>query len=790
MASACAVWVIRLDRQVISGFDAHLHSQPTVVYASRLILQQGQAVEPMMLRDRLDRLGYRQVTALPARPGDYRWLEVDPGEERGWGVIQLVSRSGDRLLSARQVESTDAAGHTLLSLTVEDGTLTMITTPDQQAGPAVVMLGAEPLGVLAGPNRLSMRSIDLEQVPPILLAAILTMEDRRFWNHPGVDVRAIVRAFLVNIRAGRIVQGGSTVTQQLVKNLFLGHEKTYQRKVTEAIMAILLEVHYSKQTILEAYLNSIYFGARRGVGGTGAQAVIGIGEAATFYFGRSVYELSIAEQALLAAMIKSPVRYEPGHFQTDGHATSRRNLVLQQLELDDVITPEMSEAARRTPVTAWRQPEVMAGNAPYVVDWVQQQLTEAAVTQGRLTVTTPGAEIITTIDPHLQRVAESAIRRGLATLDRQRPETDTTGAATLQAALVALDPRTGAVKALVGGRDYQRSQFNRAVKALRQPGSLFKPVVYLAALERQSNALPLFTLASVVHDEPITLQAGGQPWSPKNVDLTYRGAVTFRQVAESSLNAATVHIAAEVGFDRVVALAQAVGASGGRIIPPLPSVALGAMEATPLEMATLYATLANGGRRVTPHVIEWLIEAQGEGHTGVEVWPKPPPVEAVSPEVAYLVTSLLSGVIDHGTGRRVRSLGFDRPAAGKTGTSSHLHDAWFAGYTPELVALVWVGYDQPKPIGLTGSQAALPIWTQFMQQALDGEPLREFVRPEGIISRKIDPATGKLATWRCPGGAEEWFIAGTEPRESCAGQGTIDVVQGWLKRAWQRLRGN
>jgi penicillin-binding protein 1B len=424
----------------------------------------------------------------------------------------------------------------------------------------------------------------------------------------------------------------------------------------------------------------------------------------------------------------------------------------------------------------------MTGGAAYIIDWVQQLLAERAAQAGELVAVAPGQPVITTIDPALQRAAESAVREGLARAEQgsaRRADSEP-----LQAALVAIDPRTGAIKALVGGRNYQQSQFNRVVQARRQPGSLFKPVVYLAALERSGTGPPPFTLASIVDDEPITLEAGGMSWTPQNVDLVYRGPVTFRQVAESSLNAATVRIAATVGFDQVVRMARRTGASDHEL-PALPSVALGALETTPLEMARFYAMLAGGGRRVEPRMID-LMFRPGDGADAPRLGPEA--AVAASPEAAYLVTSLLGGVIDRGTGRLVRAMGFDRPAAGKTGTSSDLHDAWFAGYTPELVALVWVGYDRPKSIGLTGAQAALPIWTRFMQQALSDVPVSDFEPPEGVVSRRIDPASGALATWRCPESVPEWFIAGTEPTTVCQGEGPAGVVRGWLARAWDWLR--
>jgi penicillin-binding protein 1B len=775
-----ALWLIVLDREVVNGFEAHLHRQPAVIYASRLTIHQGEAIDHDALTARLERLGFQASTDDPADPGKYHWREPN--------LLQLTLRSSDALLPSEHASPPDDQ---LVTLTLRAGQVTAVRASDQSLA-AALLIDAEPLGVIAGAHRLSIRPVRLAEAPPVLLFAILTMEDRRFWTHHGIDLRAMGRAALADWRAGRIVEGGSTLTQQLVKNLFLGHEQTLRRKATEAVMALLLEAHYSKETIFEAYLNSIYFGPRTGAVGEGAQAVIGVGEAAEFYFGRPVSRLSVAEQAQLAAMIKSPARYAPGHGpEGDGAAQSRRNLVLRRLADARIIAPAVSRAAQAEPVTSAAPTALMQGSAPYVVDWVAQVLEERAAADGRMTAAPPGSRIVTTIDPVLQQAAEAAVRDGLAQLDkltvsRHLGRADRSGKTAsdepLQAALVAIDPRTGTIKALVGGRDYRQSQFNRVVRARRQPGSLFKPIVFLAALERAEDGVPPYTLASVVPDEPITLEAGGKAWTPKNIDLSYRGPVTFRQVAERSLNAATVQIAATVGFDRIVEMAKATGASGDRTLPALPSVALGALEATPLQMATAYATLADQGTRIEPSVVDLMIDP--DRGTALP-WPASAATPAVSPEAAYLVTSLLSGVIDRGTGRMVRVLGFDRPAAGKTGTSSGLHDAWFAGYTPELVALVWVGYDQPRSIGLTGAQAALPVWTRFMRQAMEGEAVSSFTPPSGVVSRRIDPLSGTLASWKCADGVQEWFLVGTEPTDPCNGRGLLGIVRGWFGRARQ-----
>ena len=589
------------------------------------------------------------------------------------------------------------------------------------------------------------RPVLLEEVLPHLTGAILAVEDRRFLSHGGLDLRAIARAAWVNLRHGGLVQGGSTVTQQLAKNLYLTPHRTFWRKAREAALALLLELKYPKEAILESYLNAVYFGQRGGV------PIRGVEEASRFYFGVPVQRLTLPQATLLAALIRGPNLYSP--FRDPGRARERRALVLRRMREEGMITAEQEAESSAAPLGI-RAAEEAEAEAPYFVDYTLQALEEAGGAVGAAP-----ARVFTTLDPLLQRAAAAAVRRGLARLERRyphlrrgRPEER------LQAALVALDVRTGAVLALVGGREYRESQFNRAVQARRQPGSLFKPFVYLAALTPAEGS-PAFTGATLVEDAPLTLLSGGKPWSPENYDGLFRGPVTVRTALEQSLNVPTVRVAGAVGLERVVGAARAVGITSP--LTPVPSLALGTSEVTLLEVTAAYAALASGGRRVTPQPV--VAVALGEEVYREELAPGP---EAVSPQAAFLLTHLLRGTLTRGTAADAAALGLSRPAAGKTGTTDDFRDAWFVGYTPAIAVGVWVGFDRQESLRLGGSVAALPIWVDFLESLPVDEPA-DFPVPPGVLFRMVDPGTGGLATWECPIRVEEAFVEGTEPTAAC-----------------------
>jgi penicillin-binding protein 1B len=585
------------------------------------------------------------------------------------------------------------------------------------------------------------RPIRASDAPIALINAVLAVEDRRFFEHNGLDPRGLARAAWANIRARRVTEGGSTLTQQLVKNRLLTPERTLTRKLREAWLATLIEWRYSKWQILEAYLNEVYLGQR------GPRAIRGMGAASRAYFDKEVHQLTAGEAALLAGMVRAPNVYSPA--VDPARARERRDVVLARMRDIGALDRAAYDRARREPVRARTRPR-SGQPAPYFTDHVRRDVEER---HGH------GARIVTTLDLALQRFAENAVAAGLDQLESRHPGVRRSDPrARLQAALVALDAATGEIRAFVGGRDYQSSQFDRVTLARRQPGSAFKPFVYVAALRPREGGLP-FTAATMVDDAPITVMVNGKPWAPRNYEDRYEGRVTVRRAFEQSLNGATVRIAQVVGAPAILATARAFGL--GEQMAPVPALALGAFEVTPLDLARAYVPMANDG--VAPSAARAIREVHLANGRVLKPGEDAPPAIAMSPAEAYLMTSLLRGVVRSGTGSPTQQLGLRGDFAGKTGTTNDGRDAWFVGYSSRLVTAVWVGFDDGTAHGLPGSIAALPIWTQFMKQATDAYPAPEFAAPAGIVMANIDPTTGKLANEACPLAVRETFLAGTEP---------------------------
>jgi penicillin-binding protein 1B len=610
------------------------------------------------------------------------------------------------------------------------------------------------------------RPVPLAALPPHVIHAVLAAEDHRFYEHPGVDVRAVGRALWTNLRRAALIQGGSTLTQQLVKNTWLTPRRTLGRKVREVVLALALERRHGKAAILDAYLNGIYLGQH------GSLAIHGIGAAARSYFGKEAERLTLGEAALLAGLIRAPNSHSP--VQHPDRARVRRDAVLRRMHALGWIDERARAAAAREAVRPARVPPPGL-RAPYFVDTVRSQVEQAAIDGPPAPA---GLRIYTTLDPVLQRAAEAAVLHGLDRLEGQMPHLRRRDPAIrLQAALVALDARTGEVRALVGGRDYGVSQFNRVTHARRQPGSAFKPFVYLAALGAGPRGEPPhLTAASLVEDRPLTVQTGPASWTPRNYQNRFEGTVPVRRALEQSLNAATVWIAETVGLEAVVQAARRAGFTSR--LAAVPALSLGSFEVTPLELAAAYAPLANGGDRITPTVLRAVVDREGS----VIDRTLAPPVPAIPPEEAFLLTHLLAGVVDRGTGAPARLLGVQGPVAGKTGTTNEGRDAWFVGYTPRLVALVWVGFDGPDVMRLSGAQAALPIWADFMRTALRVVPGEPFAPPPAIVFRDVDPVNGKLATTWCPLIIREAFLTGTEPREECPDHGPSEFFRSFFRR--------
>lgn len=588
----------------------------------------------------------------------------------------------------------------------------------------------------------------LSDVPEALIRALVATEDTRYYSHRGVDYRGIARALYRNVRSGKILEGGSTLTQQLAKVLFLTPERSYLRKIKEMALALKIEQRYTKQEVLTLYLNQIYFGS----------GAYGVEAAAQTYFGKQVKDLTLAECALLAGIPRSPKYYSP--FKSRESAFARRAHVLNRLVATGSITEEQAREASRIPLPT--QPAVQhkgPAPAPYFVEYIRQKVEERF---GSSILYSGGLNIYTSINTTLQGHAERALIAGLGKLD---PKLDRRHKhlQPLQAAIIALDPATSHIRAMVGGRDFSKSQFNRAWQALRQPGSAFKPIVYAAAIERG------FSATDMLSDTPMSIKVDAKKtWTPENFTRTYQGDVTLRKALAQSLNVPTVRLISKIGIEETIRYARTLG-----IKSPLKSVlplALGSSDVTLLDLTSAYSVFANGGIRLEPVAILSITDSSGRVLSSSD----PLPVQAMKPETAYIITNLLKGVIERGTGWKARELG--RPVAGKTGTTNDYRDAWFIGYTPSLVTGVWVGFDDQRSLGhkATGSRAALPVWLDFMKHAHQNQDPVDFSIPNGILFRNVDPRTGLLSTEHCKQSLREAFLPGTEPRKFCEEKLPVD----------------
>jgi penicillin-binding protein 1B len=703
---------------------------PSRLYAQPLVLRDGIALAQADLVKVLNDLKYEERDS-PSAAGEFAVSEKS---------LVLVPRP-----------SPDAAGEAVAVVFDKDH-VKEIRGLKSKKRYATQTLEPELITYLFDQSREKRRFVKFEELPDNLVKAVLAIEDRRFFSHAGLDPLRIIGAALRNLRAESYIQGGSTITQQLVKNFFLTPERTVRRKAQEALLALVLERRASKQEILELYLNEVYFGQ------AGSFSINGVGEAARMYFRKDVGNLALTESALLAGMIQSPNPYNP--YRHVRRATERRNQVIHAMREAGFLEEGAEKAAIAEPLKV-DPPTLDSAEAPYFVDLVSTQLEQRYDSRD---LTTQNLSIHTSLDLRLQAIAQRALSNGLANDEKMIRKKQTK--APVQGCLIALQPKSGAILALVGGRSYGASQYNRVIQARRQPGSTFKPFVYLTAFEATFDdpALPPITPATVVEDTPTVFFFEDKEYIPQNYEDDYEGNVTLRRALSKSLNVATVKVAEMVGYDRIANLwSKKLGI--GTAIKPYPAVALGAFEATPFEMATAYNVLANGGLKVEPVAVLGVTDEKGQT---LEQHNPQPPARVVHEETAFLVTSMLRSVLDEGTGAAARGLGFSAEAAGKTGTTNDLRDAWFAGYTPDLLCVVWVGYDDNTPINLSGARAALPIWVEFMKAAVSGMKPRPFDVPaENVIFVDIDKDTGLLAGPECTRRRSEAFIAGTEPTEIC-----------------------
>ncbi|MGQ9531646.1 MAG: transglycosylase domain-containing protein [Desulfotomaculales bacterium] len=609
---------------------------------------------------------------------------------------------------------------------LDPGSATVLYDRD---GRLITRIGAE--------NR---ESVPLKGIPPVVRDAFIAVEDVRFYEHPGVDLRAIARAAWNNLRGGRVVEGGSTITQQLVKNSFLKPERTWQRKIQEVVLALMVERRFTKDEILEMYLNRIYLG----------EGAYGVQAAAQVYFGKNVSDLNLPEAALLAGLTKAPSLYSP--FRNPEGALERRNLVLDNMLKYNLITAAQHRAARATPLRL--NPDPRARNRypyPYFVDYVTEEL---IARYGETAVFRGGLKVYTTLDPKLQQAAEEVLADA-----RYFPksERDANNILQPQAAVAAVEPNTGYIRALVGGREHtHKRSFNRATMPPgRPPGSAFKPIIdYGPAIEFLGKAP-----ASVVDDIPTTFGN----YAPRNYDGRYRGLITYREALTYSVNVAAVKVLQEVGLPQAIQFAGRLGFTAFDPARDGLSLALGGMTygVTPLQMAAAYAAFAANGIYAAPMAVTKVERPDGTYDDF-----RPARTRAMKPTTAYLITSMLQSVVERGTGTRAA---LDRPVAGKTGTSDEGRDAWFVGYTPDLAAAVWLGYDQPRPMPLVyGGSYAAPIWKAIVSRALSGTPPRSFAVPEGIVSATVDSKSGLLPGPNTPPEhtVTDLFAEGTVPTKA------------------------
>ena len=713
------------------GLSGDLFVRTSGIYAAPRQIRSGSSLKVAEIVAQLKRVGYlERGTTKNEKRGQYtvrgNVVEITPGDD---AVID-----GEKAFRRLRVSF---GGNGIQSIS------------DLKSGEqlAVAELEPEMISSVLNEGREKRKNIEFKDLPPQLVEAICVIEDQQFFEHYGVNWRGILRAFIRNTEEGRITSGGSSITSQLVKNLFLTKEQSYKRKLSEAYIAILLEQRLTKEQIFAMYCNIAYLGQRTSF------SINGVGEAARSYFDKDISQLTLAESCMLAGIIRSPNHYAP--FKHPERAEERRNVVINEMLRLNKITEAEAERAKATSLGLKGSGggRLDVSEAPYFVDYLTKQI-ERNYDDG--TGSKKSLRVYSTIDLDLQRAAYQAVTRQMTALQKifAKRKGGTDG---LQTALVAMNAKTGEVLAMVGGKDYQSSQFNRATDAKRQPGSVFKPFVYAAAINTAEYGGDVITPATLLMDEAKTFTYGfGEEYKPNNYGDTFTNKnVTVRDALVFSKNVVTVELAERVGFSEIARLAEKAGLPRPQTYP---SMALGVAEATPLQIASAYTMFANKGRRTAPTVIKRVTNASG---ATVDT-PAKDARQVLSPQVAYVMTSMMQDVLNRGTGARVRQMGFKATAAGKTGSS---RDGWFAGYTPNLVCAVYVGFDDNSDLKMTGGEAAAPIWADFMSRALALHPDLggDFEDPGGLIALDIDPTTGMLAKNSGVNPRHELFIEGTEP---------------------------
>ena len=735
-------WYLR--DHIEQRFSARRWSVPSKVFSDTTLLYPGQRINQILLKDKLGALGYRHVSHQPAQKGE---LQVSPD------AITIF-------LNDLKTPWNNRRGFPVRIAMTEGIIESILRSADGEAVP-ILELEPEEISLFFGSERERRQLISIQEVPGHLIHAVLAAEDSRFYQHAGVDFRGILRALITNLRHGSIRQGGSTLTQQLAKNYFLTPARTLSRKLKEVLISLIIELEYEKEEILEIYLNEIYLGQK------GPVAINGVGEASYFYFGKPVRELSRAEAATIAGLIKAPNHYRP--YQDKDRCLSRRNFVLTAMHNKGWLSKADLQADLKVPLKTVGF-TVHGKKAPYFVDYLEQQLKTLYRPKD---LTSLGLSIYTTLDSQVQSAAENALAKGLARLERMKPELHRDDPVKkLQGAVIVMQPGTGYILALVGGRNYSISQFNRIIQARRQPGSAFKPFVYLSSLDQ-------FSPSDMLSNQPHTYTVDGKTWEPHNFEPVTQYTVSLRTALTMSYNLATVDLAMKTGLDHIVATARQFNFSTP--LKAYPSLALGAFEVIPLELARGYCGFAADGVQPYPLSLKGVVDENGktleQKHLQIE--------RLIPPEKAFIMNFMLQSVVTEGTARSLKDRGVFWPVAGKTGTTNDFRDAWFVGYTPDILALVWVGFDNGDPILATGSAAALPIWAELMNSVPRYISEAGFNVPPGVAKRTVCDVTGLLANENaCPQPVDEYFLAAKIPTEYCPlhpKSGLKDLIKGVKK---------
>jgi penicillin-binding protein 1B len=730
VAFGCGFYLAQLYGEISSLIEERQAALTSAIYSAPLRIRRGDDLAQLHLLDRLARLSYSQVTN-PAHPGEYA---LTPGR------VTIYLRGFREGLRERPA----ALIHLTLFHKMVEGVADSFGTalPEADLEPEIIgrlLPGAPPERVEA----------HLNDLPPYLVNGLLATEDRYFYYHPGFNPVRMIEAAVADLRSHHLAQGASTLTQQLARTFLDRHERTFTRKMRELAVALVIEIRLSKRQILERYINDVPMGEYDGT------PITGMPLAARYFFNKDLHEVTPAEAAELIGMIQAPTLYDPRRHPDAARA--RRDTVLAVMRRAGAIDENQYAQAMASPILIAKLPGLR--RAPYFTDYVISEVERIPGFDGNLA----GLKVYTTLDPEMEQAAVESVQSNLERLEKEHPRLRRSRNGRIEGSLLAVDVRTGAILAMVGGRDYSASQFNRVTQAERQPGSAFKPIVYVSALDPSRSPLgrPV-TLASLLPDRPMSFNG----WTPVNYERTYQGTVTVVEALAESLNVPTAYLGSLLGPSTIVGTAHEMGINED--IPAVLPISIGAAETTLLELTGAYQVFASGGVSRPPYALEAVYNAQDH----LIYQHRPQELRLLTPPVAYLVTGALKQVLKWGTGASAVKMGLDFPAAGKTGTTQDFHDAYFVGYTPRIACGVWVGFDHPQSLGTSGASAALPAWMAFMLDITPaGSP--DFKVPAGITMAAIDPQSGGLATSGCPRIAVLPFLNGTAPTQMCALHGGL-----------------